>query len=257
MQDANGCVRSQSITLAAPPSLSAIIEAENITCLGDDDGEVRVITSNGTAPYSYSWSNGSNNDTISNVSASGYSVTVTDNRQCTQILSATVLEGNIVNVDAGDTVTLYNNTPVTLFADNDANTPTYLWSITGQTTQSIVVNPNQTTTYTVVVTDNRGCKGEDDVTVKVPADVFAVPNAFTPNGDGRNETFWIAHNGTITVLDFKVFNRWGELIYNKLSPWDGTFKGELQPVSTYVYVFKIRKNNGEEVLLKGDFSIIK
>jgi gliding motility-associated-like protein len=88
---------------------------------------------------------------------------------------------------------------------------------------------------------------------------FMVPNAFSPNGDGRNDCFGVKTWGGATIEEFSVFNRWGERVFsskNATACWDGRYKGELQPTGGYVYVIKatticgVIKRSGTVVLVK-------
>jgi gliding motility-associated-like protein len=70
-------------------------------------------------------------------------------------------------------------------------------------------------------------------------DNYYIPNAFTPNGDGVNDYFFLYGQSGVTVHSFKVFDRWGEKVYDGLFPWDGTYKGQLCQPGVYVYIFSI------------------
>ncbi|RYY28118.1 MAG: gliding motility-associated C-terminal domain-containing protein, partial [Sphingobacteriaceae bacterium] len=86
-----------------------------------------------------------------------------------------------------------------------------------------------------------------------------VPNAFTPNGDGANETVNVYGN-TIKTLNFNIYSHWGELLFNSTSTaagWDGTYKGKLQPVGVYVYYVEAVTNDGETVKLKGTINLLR
>ncbi|MGI4803128.1 MAG: gliding motility-associated C-terminal domain-containing protein [Janthinobacterium lividum] len=86
-----------------------------------------------------------------------------------------------------------------------------------------------------------------------------VPNAFTPNGDGANETVRVYGN-TIKTLNFNIYSQWGELLFNSTSVslgWDGTYKGKLQPVGVYVYYVEAVTNDGETVKLKGTINLLR
>ena len=82
-----------------------------------------------------------------------------------------------------------------------------------------------------------------------------MPNVFTPNGDGMNDKFYIVGDG-IEVQEFRVFNRWGQEVYNAAQAWDGKFLGEDQPMDTYVYTI-IYKVNAEVVKKSGDFLLAR
>jgi gliding motility-associated-like protein len=117
---------------------------------------------------------------------------------------------------------------------------TWTWSptegLSDSTSMSPYVQPEETTTYTVTVANALGCKNTDVLTIIVTGSLY-LPNTFTPNGDGWNDTFG-AWGKEIQDFELLVFNRWGELIWqtNQLSGrWDGTYKGVDSPIDTYVW----------------------
>lgn len=142
----------------------------------------------------------------------------------------------------------------------------YLWApVTGLDHPNLpnpVSGPETTTTYFVTGTNQHGCSAVDSVTVYVEAEgkvTFMVPNAFSPNGDGRNDCFGVKTWGGAIIEEFSVFNRWGERVFsskNATACWDGRFKGELQPAGGYVYVIKAKtvcghiKRSGTLVLVR-------
>ncbi|MBD3637102.1 MAG: PKD domain-containing protein [Crocinitomicaceae bacterium] len=112
---------------------------------------------------------------------------------------------------------------------------------------------------TYVIMDDQGCT--DTVQITVP--IFhgpLVPSAFTPNNDGNND-FLMILGGNYETVDFKVYNNWGEVIYETQDPnaagWDGTYKGIDQPMGVYVYTAVVTRFDGEEVTLSGDVSLIR
>lgn len=89
-------------------------------------------------------------------------------------------------------------------------------------------------------------------------DLF-IPNAFTPNGDGRNDKF-IVYGTSVNKMELFVFNQWGELVYETADMsqgWDGTYKNEKQPAGVYVYTAKITMKNGEQLVRKGAVNLIR
>jgi gliding motility-associated-like protein len=90
-----------------------------------------------------------------------------------------------------------------------------------------------------------------------PGEIF-IPNAFTPNGDGKNDNFK-PEGTTISAIDMKVFNQWGELIYqtNQLTGWNGTYNGEIQPTGVYTYTVRITLNNKTELIRKGAINLLR
>ncbi len=88
----------------------------------------------------------------------------------------------------------------------------------------------------------------------------SVPSAFSPNGDGNNDYLKV-YGGPYKTLDFRVYNNWGEEIFqmkdNASNGWDGTYKGNVQPVGVYVWTLKATTNSGVEYETSGDVSLIR
>ncbi len=87
-----------------------------------------------------------------------------------------------------------------------------------------------------------------------------IPNAFSPNNDGQNDYFKIPNITDEKLIDFKVFNRWGTILFRTTDPkqgWDGTIKGQLQPVGVYGYVIRIGYPDGYVETYKGTVTLIR
>lgn len=92
----------------------------------------------------------------------------------------------------------------------------------------------------------------------VPAMSIYVPNTFTPNGDGLNDTFGVAGEA-IEEFRMQVFNRWGQLVFeskNAMDRWDGTYLGEAVPMGTYVYKITAATAKGGRQLKEGQVNVI-
>ncbi|MFT3750602.1 MAG: gliding motility-associated C-terminal domain-containing protein [Agriterribacter sp.] len=119
-----------------------------------------------------------------------------------------------------------------------------------------------TVTYTVSATTEAGCFGEDDIRVMVfttAPDIF-VPSAFTPNGDGRNDVLRAIGVGLSKLYYFRIYNRWGQLVYNTTDMekgWDGTVNGRLQTTDTYVYMTQGIDYTGKVITKKGTITLIR
>jgi gliding motility-associated-like protein len=132
---------------------------------------------------------------------------------------------------------------------------TYTWMPAAGLSNPESVNPtvsiDTTTTYIVKGTDNWGCSGYSSVTVNVQAvgkDLFILPNAFTPNGDGHNDLFGVKRWGDVKLEAFSIFNRRGLLVFTTQDPslsWDGNYHGQPQPADTYVYFIRAKTFCGE------------
>jgi gliding motility-associated-like protein len=135
----------------------------------------------------------------------------------------------------------------------------YLWS-TGQSTPTIpILDPGL---YTLQVTDSNGCIGTDSVTITdstCPQYVY-LPNAFTPNGDGKNDIFRPVFAGAASTFRFAVYDRWGRAVFVTSTPgagWDGTTGGRPQPAGAYVWECVYQLYQEPERMQRGTVMLIR
>ena len=119
---------------------------------------------------------------------------------------------------------------------------TYQWSpaegLSSTTVASPIATPSETTTYTVMVTSFSGCVVTADVRVVIREEIV-IPNAFSPNGDGINDTWTIPSLEGYPGVLLQVFDRWGTNVYEKMdyyNEWNGTYNGKQLPKGAYLYV---------------------
>lgn len=134
-------------------------------------------------------------------------------------------------------------------------------------------SPTHTTTYTVTVYYSRDgyiCSRSEQVTVDVlstcDSGTIFVPNTFTPNGDGINDVFMIRGSGIIKIDYFRVFNRWGDLLFDeengvpndKQYGWNGTDRngGKLND-GVYVYIYEVECINKDKFTGKGNVTLLR
>lgn len=156
-------------------------------------------------------------------------------------------------------------TSVTLFAE-PTGPYSYLWSpnfVDNPTSQNTTVNIEETTTFTVYVSDGI-CTRSSEVLIKMfefkcEEPFIYVPNAFTPNGDGDNDVLYV-RSTIIKEMTFRVFNRWGEMIFESTdlhTGWDGTWRGKLMDPDTYDFYVKGICVDDQEALIKGNISLMR
>jgi len=121
--------------------------------------------------------------------------------------------------------------------------------------------------YYLKATNIYGCIGRDTICVKVfcqSSQVF-LPNAFTPNGNAANAVFMVRASGISSVKSFRVFNRWGRIVFerNNFSPnspeygWNGLVNGKPADVGVYVYTVDVICENGLPYTYKGNVTLLK
>ncbi|GAA4452066.1 hypothetical protein GCM10023092_10450 [Rurimicrobium arvi] len=123
------------------------------------------------------------------------------------------------------------------------------------------IAPLLNTTYRLRAVSAAGCVAEDSIYVFVSPDSYVdMPNAFAPGRSGDNTTFKAAHLGDATLTSLKVFNRWGMLVFettNIEEGWDGSYKGEPQPMGVYVYTVEAVTKSGKKVSKQGNVTLIR
>jgi gliding motility-associated-like protein len=197
-----------------------------------------------------------------------YILTVRDNRGCPK--------------PARDTIVVYVNPRIRAFAGRDTivvvNQPlqftgsggvTYHWSPSTGLTNPNIYNPIgvyglniDSVKYKLVVTDGANCSDSAYVTVrvfKVKPTIF-VPTAFTPNGDGLNDTVYPITVGIKKINYFSIYNRWGELVFTSNEDrrgWDGRLGGKLQSTAVFVWMVSAIDYLGKPIFLKGTVTLIR
>jgi len=138
----------------------------------------------------------------------------------------------------------------------------FVWSpgnsLSDSTISAPLATPERTTTYTVTLTDNNGCIATDVVTIIIPGSLF-IPNAFTPNNDGRNDAFG-AWGTDIVAIQLNVFDRWGKLIWSTSDlddRWNGRYGGQDAPVDTYVWSVKATEVSGNTYERTGHVTLVR
>jgi gliding motility-associated-like protein len=157
---------------------------------------------------------------------------------------------------AGTTVFLSTNSNIGY--QSISWTPSHLFPFQNASSQRIIADSSRT--IKVIAESNSGCIDTAQLFVEVKEFTdFFVPNAFSPNGDGKNDVFLLMGT-TISKGKVRVFNQWGEMLFTTddlKKGWDGNAKGRPQPVGIYVYEVHVTMHNGTEVRKKGFINLIR
>lgn len=278
--DTNGC--QQKIFGAAVKNMPLPIfdytnmQLQNDQCNLSTGSIKNIAVTNLTGPTVYTWVN-QNNVTVGssinlqNIAAGTYILNVTDAGVC-NLQSVPII---LVNTDAALPAPLYDNLVIPRYSAANlrikgAVTGSYL--LLQNATASIPLQQNSSGNFTVpginndtvfyIKQANGTCISPTvAVTVKVvDKSFFAIPNAFTPNGDGINDRLNVRVIGYINLIYFKVYNKWGELVFETrkfTDGWDGKYKGELQNTGSYIWIAEGRDIQGNLLTDKGMFTLIR
>ncbi len=153
----------------------------------------------------------------------------------------------------------------TSFTNLSTNANRYTWDF-GDNIASSEMNPvhqfTKTGNFKVCLTAFNNSNCPSVICKLVPADVepeLGLPTGFSPNGDGENDVLYV-RGAAITTLDLKIFNRWGQLVFETTSKekgWDGTFNGQPQPIDAYAFVLTASFIDGSAKVLKGNVTLLR
>lgn len=143
----------------------------------------------------------------------------------------------------------------------------YIWSpslsLSSTTIFNPIASPNTTTTYFVTYRDNSNCIYKDSIKIFVTSldnsNNIYIPNAFTPNNDGKNDCFSPKMRGVFSNYTLNIYNRWGERIFSSNNPnscWDGKYKNLLQDSGNFVYYLEAQNECGK-IFKKGNVILIR
>ncbi|HNW69140.1 MAG TPA: gliding motility-associated C-terminal domain-containing protein [Bacteroidales bacterium] len=263
-----GCIIYDTVQIIQPTALDIDVTYENEGCTNSCDGSVSVNVTGGIQPYQYNWTGAvSNTSEVLNLCTGNYTVTVSDSNNCTITGSATISTNSPINADAyADAQTVFLPTSVQFYFTGSGAVD-YLWDF-GDGTTSNSPNPSHSYTatgeYTVVLIVSTGAPDfctdtvQIIITVHEPSKV-TIPNVFTPNNDGANETFRVESEGLETE-EMLIYNRWGKQIFSWSEvggEWDGTINGQKAADGIYYYIFSANGYDAKEYRSNGTVTLLR
>lgn len=272
---AYGCTATDSVDVHIPDSLSMQLQVTGDTgvCRGTP---VQLSVSGGET---YTWSPGlglsdpsSDRPVATPDSSTTYQVIGNSKGNCqsdTAMVHVDIYP--IPEVNAGEDQTAPTGSVIDLQASGSADIVNWDWTPPDYLSCTHCANPSSTPrqpiTYTVTGTNGYGCSDSDQVKVILVCNEGAVyiPNTFTPNSDGQNDYFYPRGRGVQQVVYFRIYNRWGQLIYernnfqlnDKAGGWDGTFKGRKLLPDVFMYSVSMICDNNEVFQVKGNITLLR
>jgi gliding motility-associated-like protein len=269
-----GCSNTDSVFIRVAQPIRVQLAPTAELCAGS------TIQLSAAGANSYQWigtTTGLSSSTIPNpfvipVATTIYTVVGRDADNCfTDTARVQVTVRPLPTVDAGPDMVAQGAVPLQLTAVGSADVTGWRWSpadrLSCVSCPNPLFNPNAPTTFTVQVRNQFACVSSDTLRVNMPCGpewVF-VPNAFTPNRDGKNDIFYIKGSGVSSIHYMRIFDRGGQLVFERnnfaiddhSAGWDGRFRGETVGTGTYVYVALLACDGGQTFLLKGTVTVVR
>jgi gliding motility-associated-like protein len=248
VEDSNGCLSTDSITIDEPSALSYLYVVEDVTCYDEQDGKIELYPTGGVAPYTISWFDGSSLNYLNNLSNAYYSFTIIDANNCSTIDSIQVYEPAdlFITVDTiKPTCERINDGEIDAFIYG--GTYPYSYTLNGSPVD-LPLDSVAVGNYVLTVEDSNSCTQTIvfNLTPLQPS-CFMTPNMYSPNYDGYNDVFTISHSSWSSYT-MNIYNSIGQLVYSGSSStayWDGLTNGAPMPTGDYYY--QLITNEGEVI----------
>lgn len=268
-----GCSRADTISVNVRKPFRMTFSRGDTLCIGES---ARLFAA-GADNYSWTPATSLNNSSIANPVATPsttttYRVIGRDSDNCfsdtadipVRVYPYPVVDaGPDIHVSAGSTVRL--NPTVSPDVTQYSWKPVY--NISCPTCKDPVVSSGNDTEYTLEAKNEGGCATKDVVRIFVTCNSgnLFIPNTFSPNGNGVNEYFYPMGKGIARIKSFRVFNRWGEVVFersdilpnNPSYGWDGTFRGRKLTTDVFIYTCDVVCENNTVLTYKGDVTLLR
>jgi gliding motility-associated-like protein len=269
--DSNGCMNKDTVHIGMQTKSTFVTVKDGEICLGQS----YQLLAGGATVYSWTPVSSLNNPNIPNPKASPttnttYIVTGWEGSCLPDTHKVNVIVRPLPTVDAGGDLKVVAGNPVLLQATG-VGIVRVTWdedpTLSCTTCFAPEARPKVSTTYHITAYNEYGCAATDSVRVQVICDgsQLFIPNSFTPNGDGKNDFFFARGQGLDHINAFRVYSRWGELLFEKTNMalndeyagWNGTFNGRKLNPDVYVYIIEATCDTGEPIRFKGDVTLLR
>ena len=261
------CVSLDTFYLKVFPGTTVTIQPSYPIC----EGQSEQLFAFASDSVGYQWmpSAGLSNDRVSNPVANPhdstvYKIMITNKYGCqdSALLPIDVYRNPVAN--AGIDKTILKGDTAVLNGIVSGTAVNFSWSpvsyMTDASLEAPQVYPPVNSTYTLNVVSTVGCgSASDAANVKVYED-FYIPNAFTPNGDGKNDRFGILALDNYKVKHLAIYNRWGETVFEAkdvYEEWDGKYKGLPQPAGAYIYYLELESSSRHKIVKRGTLLLLR
>lgn len=263
VKDQFGCVNTTSaaVSILSKPVINVFPTTASV-CTGDSV----LLTATGAASYIWTPTTGLTTPTAAATYAkpattATYTVTATGANGCTDSIAVKITVYKTPVVRAGQDIVLINGQSAVINAILDTSNVNFFWTPADFLDNPSIIRPttkpNRDIAYTLHAISGLGCgTATDTVQVKVYNDLY-IPNAFTPDGSGKNDRWEIKALAAYPRAKVLVFNRFGELVFESngaIDYWDGTYKGKKAAAGAYVYVIDLKNNSP---VIKGEVLIVR
>jgi len=246
-----GCVVADTVRITAMPAPGTDLGPDRDIC----PGQTVVLDATYGDDSRYQWGTGETTPLYTATAAGTYRVQVISVYHCISRDTIILHPYPLPAVSLGEDTTVCAETPLVLMP-RLSHTDALQWADSSSGDALRVTHGGQ---YIVTAINKCGTAADTILVGDIFCDIW-LPDAFTPNGDGRNDVFRVLGNtGRIGSFGLSIYNRWGERIFHtgsKYQGWDGRWQGQDAAVGTYMYMMEY-SFEGKPYLAKGSFQLIR
>ena len=278
VRDSNNCEIRSGVLISEPPQIGLnTLRVQPAKCYGDSTAELVIAGKGGTPPYRFSIDGVrfQKDSAFLKIPAKKYSVVVRDSTGCRSTIEVNVPQPPQLQVSVGPDLEVDLGFSENLRATVVPSTKlvSYTWTpkdttMSCSTCAQTTVFPLRNTLYGVTIKDSAGCTAFDELLLSViKKRPIYIPNVFSPTDhNGVNDFFTIYGNQSAVVIkELKIFNRWGDLMFQASNiplnkddvGWDGTWRSQRLQPDVFAFFAIIKFIDGEEVIYKGDVTIVR
>lgn len=262
------CIVDTNVTITVLPVPNIDLHEDSVICLGD----VIQINVDGNSNAILSWYPEELDEdlniwspTISPEIETEYVATLNLNRCINKDTIVIKIQDELdVEWSMDTTVIIGQSAPMFAVTNQNSSVPQWFpnYELTCDTCMYPVATPLESTTYVFEVSDTLGCiTYREEIYIEVDKQYKVnLPTAFSPNSDGVNDIVYVEGWGIDELLEYRIFNRWGDEVYftaDITEGWDGTYRGSLQNIDSYAYRVRALMFSGQVITKEGTITLLR
>jgi gliding motility-associated-like protein len=277
IEDENKCILKDSVALIDPEELMLNLSIDSLKCFGQKDGSVTLTPAGGNEPYQYRINNlnWSGKAEFKRLGSGEHIIFLKDKTGCIKKDTILLISPPPISIVLSPDTIVEFEQPIQInsLVTNGVGDIQYKWTspwdidrLDCDDCRDPIMTPRRSVTLTLEIKDDKGCESSQKLRILVRTDKkIMVPTGFTPNDDGENDRLLVHGKPDIKILDFKVFNSWGAVVFqnkdfltnDSSAGWDGQYQGDKAPSAAYTWVLEVLFQDGTKELLSGDTTLLR
>lgn len=254
------------LTVVQGSEIDATIEVESPSCVGNKDGKIEI--SNANSSYDIFLNDKLvDKESLDSLLAGTYNLLIRDSSSCPFEKLIQLFDPEEFRLDIDEYLEVNLGAEVAILPIVNQSVQQFFWQGCDNCSSDLSLRPIRSQIYTLTAISENGCRATDSIFIQVNSvGTLYIPNAFSPNNDGKNDFFSIftSQSSVAEILQFSIFNRWGSIVFerrnlaatNGLQLWDGYVNGKRVVNGTYTCIAKIQLLDGKVEWISQQLTIV-